>query len=87
MNGILISLEGPDGAGKTTVLKEILPEIQKMKREIVATREPGGVRVAEEIRQIILDPKNTEIDSKTELMLFAASFTYARKNVASFTSG
>ncbi len=53
MNGILISLEGPDGAGKTTVLKEILPEIQKMKREIVATREPGGVRVAEEIRQII----------------------------------
>lgn len=73
MNGILISLEGPDGAGKTTVLKEILPEIQKMKREIVATREPGGVRVAEEIRQIILDPKNTEIDSKTELMLFAAA--------------
>ena len=71
MNGILISLEGPDGAGKTTVLKEILPEIQKMKREIVPTREPGGVRVSEEIRQIILDPKNTEIDSKTELMLFA----------------
>ena len=73
MNGILISLEGPDGAGKTTVLKEILPEIQKMKREIVPTREPGGVRVAEEIRQIILDPKNTDIDSKTELMLFAAA--------------
>ncbi|MCT0050179.1 dTMP kinase [Lactococcus lactis] len=73
MNGILISLEGPDGAGKTTVLKEILPEIQKMKREIVPTREPGGVRVAEEIRQIILDPKNTEIDSKTELMLFASA--------------
>ena len=72
MNGILISLEGPDGAGKTTVLQEILPEIQKMKREVVPTREPGGVRVAEEIRQIILDPKNTEIDSKTELMLFAA---------------
>ena len=73
MNGILISLEGPDGAGKTTVLKEILPEIQKMKREIFPTREPGGVRVAEEIRQIILDPKNTDIDSKTELMLFAAA--------------
>ena len=87
MNGILISLEGPDGAGKTTVLKEILPEIQKMKREIVATREPGGVRVAEEIRQIILDPKNTEIDSKVNAFCGGASFTYARKNVASFTSG
>lgn len=73
MNGILISLEGPDGAGKTTVLQKILPELHKMKREIVSTREPGGVRVAEEIRQIILKPENTEIDSKTELMLFAAA--------------
>ncbi|RZI49780.1 dTMP kinase [Lactococcus kimchii] len=73
MNGIFISLEGPDGAGKTSVLQAILPEIQNMKREIVATREPGGVRVAEEIRQVILNPKNTEIDSKTELMLFAAA--------------
>ena len=54
----------------------IVPEIQKMKREVVPTREPGGVRVAEEIRQIILDPKNTEIDSKTELMLFAAARRY-----------
>lgn len=73
MNGILISLEGPDGAGKTTVLKEILPEIKKMKRAIISTREPGGVRLAEEIRQLILDPKNTEIDSKTEMLLFAAA--------------
>ncbi len=73
MNGILISLEGPDGAGKTTVLKEILPEIKKMKRDIISTREPGGVRLAEEIRQLILDPKNTEIDSKTEMLLFAAA--------------
>lgn len=59
-----------------------------MKREIVPTREPGGVRVAEEIRQIILDPKNTEIDSKTELMLLRRRVVYiCKKNVASFTSG
>ncbi len=73
MNGIFISLEGPDGAGKTSVLQAILPELTKMKREIISTREPGGVRVAEEIRQVILNPENTEIDAKTELLLFAAA--------------
>jgi dTMP kinase len=73
MNGILISLEGPDGAGKTSVLNAILPELEKMKRDVVSTREPGGVRVAEDIREVILNPENTEIDGKTELMLFAAA--------------
>lgn len=73
MNGILISLEGPDGAGKTTVLQRILPELEKTSYKILSTREPGGVRVAEEIRNIILSTGNTEIDSKTELMLFAAA--------------
>lgn len=73
MNGILISLEGPDGAGKTTVLQKILPELEKSRYKVVSTREPGGVRVAEEIRNIILSTENTEIDSKTELMLFAAA--------------
>ena len=73
MNGILISLEGPDGAGKTTVLQRILPELEKTSYKILSTREPGGVRVADEIRNIILSTENTEIDSKTELMLFAAA--------------
>lgn len=48
MNGILISLEGPDGAGKTTVLQRILPELEKTSYKVLPTREPGGVRVAEE---------------------------------------
>lgn len=73
MNGIFISLEGPDGAGKTTVLQAILPELEKLAGQVVATREPGGVRVAEEIRQVILNPENTEIDAKTEMLLFAAA--------------
>ncbi|MFC4651916.1 dTMP kinase [Lactococcus nasutitermitis] len=73
MNGILISLEGPDGSGKTSLLKELVPELQTMKREILTTREPGGVKLAEEIRQIILKPENTEIDAKTEMLLFAAA--------------
>ncbi|PCR99969.1 thymidylate kinase [Lactococcus garvieae] len=66
-------MEGPDGAGKTTVLQRILPELEKSSYKILSTREPGGVRVAEEIRNIILSTENTEIDSKTELMLFAAA--------------
>ncbi|EKF52275.1 Thymidylate kinase [Lactococcus garvieae DCC43] len=66
-------MEGPDGAGKTTVLQKILPELERSRYKVVSTREPGGVRVAEEIRNIILSTENTEIDSKTELMLFAAA--------------
>jgi len=72
-NGIFISLEGPDGAGKTTVLNRILPFLEASGQELEITREPGGVRVAEEIREIILSTENTDIDSKTELMLFAAA--------------
>jgi dTMP kinase len=71
--GILITLEGPEGAGKTTVLDKILPELQKKCAEILTTREPGGIRIAESIREIILAPENTAIDGKTELLLFAAA--------------
>ncbi|GFH42628.1 thymidylate kinase [Lactococcus hodotermopsidis] len=75
--GILITLEGPEGAGKTTILEKILPELQKNGVEngveILTTREPGGIRIAESIREIILAPENTAIDGKTELLLFAAA--------------
>lgn len=73
MNGIFISLEGPDGAGKTTVLKNILPTLEEGNRNIITTREPGGSRIAEEIREIILAPENTAIDGKTELLLYIAA--------------
>lgn len=71
--GILITFEGPEGAGKTTVLQHILPELAKQDIDIVTTREPGGIRIAESIREIILAPENTAIDGKTELLLFAAA--------------
>ncbi|MDR0300551.1 MAG: dTMP kinase [Streptococcaceae bacterium] len=72
MKSIFISLEGPEGAGKSTVLEALLPILSE-KREVVATREPGGVRIAEDIRNIVLDQKNTSLDGKTELLLFAAA--------------
>ena len=72
-NGILITLEGPEGAGKTTILQQILPILTQVGVAILTTREPGGIRIAENIREIILAPENTAIDGKTELLLFAAA--------------
>ena len=71
--GILITLEGPEGAGKTTILQQILPILTQVGVAILTTREPGGIRIADNIREIILAPENTAIDGKTELLLFAAA--------------
>ncbi|SER23948.1 dTMP kinase [Streptococcus gallolyticus] len=72
-NGIIISFEGPDGAGKTTVLKQLLPVLQEKGYDIVTTREPGGVEIAERIRDVILDVNHVAMDSKTELLLYMAA--------------
>ncbi|MGY3749025.1 dTMP kinase [Vagococcus acidifermentans] len=72
--GIFISIEGPDGAGKTSVLQELLPRLQAAaKVTVMSTREPGGIPISEKIRQIILDPGNSEMDKRTEALLYAAA--------------
>lgn len=72
--GIFISFEGPDGAGKTTVLEAILPQLKKLvAKEVITTREPGGVAIAESIRNLILDVNHTNMDDKTELLLYIAA--------------
>lgn len=74
MRGIFITIEGPDGSGKTTALQQVVPRLQKeMNRKVVATREPGGSPIAEKIRSLILDPSHTDMDSRTEALLYAAS--------------
>lgn len=74
MKGIFITIEGPDGAGKTSVIKELGPKLaNELNRPLVLTREPGGIPIAEKIRNIILDPKNTEMDERTEALLYAAA--------------
>jgi dTMP kinase len=73
MKGYFITLEGPDGSGKTTVADAVVEKLNKQGIEVVHTREPGGIDIAEQIRNIILDPKNTAMDSKTEALLYAAS--------------
>ena len=72
--GLLISIEGPDGAGKTTVLEALLPRLREAyPAKVVTTREPGGVAIAEQIREVILDVDNTSMDAKTELLLYIAA--------------
>ncbi|APU70873.1 thymidylate kinase [Companilactobacillus crustorum] len=74
MSGIFISFEGPDGAGKTTALKKLMPLLQaKTDQEIVLSREPGGSPISEKIRKIILDIHDEEMDPRTEALLYAAS--------------
>ncbi len=71
--GLFITLEGPDGSGKTTIAKRLVEELKNEGYEVVHTREPGGIEIAEQIRNIILDPKNTAMDARTEALLYAAS--------------
>jgi dTMP kinase len=71
--GIFITLEGPEGAGKTTVIDMLLNYYQEKELQIIKTREPGGIPISEKIRNIILDPKHTEMDARTEALLYAAA--------------
>lgn len=73
VNGTLISFEGPEGAGKSSILEAILPLLEEKGIPYITTREPGGVDIAEKIRQVILDPDHTTMDAKTELLLYIAS--------------
>jgi dTMP kinase len=71
--GLFISFEGPDGSGKTTVSSFVVEQLIKLGYDVIHTREPGGIDIAEQIRHVILEPKNTLMDPKTEALLYAAS--------------
>ncbi|WP_042354610.1 dTMP kinase [Bacillus rubiinfantis] len=69
MKGIFITFEGPDGAGKSTIINMAA---SKLKNSLV-TREPGGIDIAEQIRRVILSTNNTAMDPRTEALLYAAA--------------
>lgn len=71
--GKFITFEGPEGAGKTTVISTIVERLEEQGQEVVLTREPGGIEISEKIRGIILDNDHTEMDAKTEALLYAAA--------------
>ena len=70
---MFITLEGPEGSGKTTAVDSACKALEQMGYQIVRTREPGGTEIAEQIRNVILDKANTNMDPRTEALLYAAS--------------
>ncbi|WP_252313694.1 dTMP kinase [Sinobaca sp. H24] len=71
--GWFITLEGGEGSGKTTAMHELEQFLKQTGKEVVTTREPGGVAIAEKIRALILDPDHQEMDARTEALLYAAA--------------
>lgn len=67
MSGLFITFEGPEGAGKTTVLQEIKNILTAEGLQVMATREPGGIDIAEQIREVILNENNILMDPKQKL--------------------
>ena len=73
MAGIFVTIEGPDGSGKTTQIAFLVELFERSGLEVVQTREPGGTPIADRIRSLILDPAHTEMTARTEALLYMAS--------------
>lgn len=73
MNGLFITFEGCEGSGKTSVIEKLVEYLTLKGVNVVKTREPGGSKIAEDIRNVILDVNNTNMDRITEALLYAAS--------------
>jgi dTMP kinase len=71
--GLLITVEGTDGSGKSTQIDLMKDYIQSKGFDVVLTREPGGTKISEKIRAIILDPENREMGAVTEMLLYASA--------------
>lgn len=71
--GYLISVEGGEGTGKTTLINSIYTWLSNLGYLCIKTREPGGIAISEQIRSVILDKSNTSMDGRTEALLYAAA--------------
>ena len=71
--GIFITLEGPDGAGKTTQIQMMKEYLESLGKTVLLTREPGGTGISEKLREILLDKENAEMSDTTEMMIYAAA--------------
>ncbi|MBQ6231193.1 MAG: dTMP kinase [Eubacterium sp.] len=73
MKGIFISMEGPDGSGKSTQIELLKKYFEDKGTDCIITREPGGTRISEAVRGVILNKDYTEMDYMTELLLYASA--------------
>ena len=71
--GIFITFEGGEGAGKTTHIRFLSEKLRERGREVVRLREPGGTAVGEELRAVVLDPKNDNLSDEAELLIYEAA--------------
>lgn len=73
MTGLFITMEGPDGAGKTTQMDLLTQWLKRQGRMVVRTREPGGTLLADKVRALLLDPAHREMTPRTEALLYMAA--------------
>ncbi|TGB00846.1 dTMP kinase [Halobacillus salinus] len=73
MTGLFVTFEGGEGAGKSSVLREVGQQLKEEGYPVLETREPGGIEIAEKIRHVILEPSHTAMDGRTEALLYAAA--------------
>lgn len=73
MRGHFITFEGGEGAGKSTIVPSLTAKLKQAGFDVLATREPGGIEIAEKVRNVVLDTANTHMDARTEALLYAAS--------------
>ncbi|MHB8984219.1 MAG: dTMP kinase [Carboxydocellales bacterium] len=72
MKGLLITLEGPDGAGKTSQIHNLANYFKEQDYPVVTTREPGGTFLGSAIRKLLLNPEHGQMTEKAEVLLYAA---------------
>ncbi len=73
MRGLFITFEGIEGSGKSSQISLLSEHLAAKGRQVSRTREPGGTQIGDQIRKILLDPRNKALDHKAELLLYAAS--------------
>ena len=71
--GLFITFEGPEGSGKTTQIRRLADWLGEQGRKVLTTREPGGTRIGEAIREVLLSPAHTEMCAEAEILLFSAA--------------
>ncbi len=71
--GLFVTFEGIDGSGKSTQVTSLRSSLEDKGIQVIVIREPGGTRIGEKIRSILLDKANTDMSSRTELMLYEAA--------------
>ena len=71
--GLFIVFEGGEGSGKSTMIDKVYEWLRECNYDCIKTREPGGISIAEQIRQVILNKENTNMDPRTEALLYTAA--------------